>query len=406
MRVVFRHAWMQKHPSPSNQRGDFHWHPSGIPSAIRGTLTDLVTRERRQKASLWIIDGSYAAWARSFAALSPVDDRRYTGLAITIAQPKDSDPAGGEAEWSKSLPEVLARLPLAEAAPWTSATELEPQSCQLDSAPGANRPLAVDPGSLERLFRHGERNLARSLYRGGAVQSREPHAERLPALLGRLLSWLPPGERAEPRVGVLTDRPIASEARPSGEGIDNLLHYLTGVWFCPAAISRRWPGYAIDCWQLVFDLASRSTSPLAELFGDLTHLAQAWNRAEDLYNYLIDGGALSASQIAQCDARAPRPLYDRAVSDAGWLWNRLLHYWGRGFLPGELLPGLAGLLARRIAADHLFHLDAPDDTALPMRYLRRLRYEALLPRARVNAILDAMTSHLPSLSFDPEVQLV
>ena len=405
MHVVFRHAWMQKHPTPGNRRGDFHWYPGELPSAIRGTLTELATRQRGQKASLWIVDGSYLAWARTFSAMSPVDQRRYTGLAATIARPD----SGTEARtWSQSLPEVLSRLPLPVAAP-LDGDEPEPLEVHLHAPPGQDRPLAVDPDSVLRLFAPGDRNLAMALCLGGAVESREPHAERLPALFGRLLSWLPAAERSLPRTGVVTERPVPWSA-PADSGLDNLLHYLTAVWFCPPVIRQRWPEYARECWELVFDLSSDGAGSLASLFSDLTRVARAWNTAEDLYRHVVERGTLSADEIASCDAEAPSPLSSPSIADAGWLWNRLLHYWGRGFLPAASRDRLAELLARRIAADHLFHLDSPDHTALPNRYVRRLRYEALLTRDRVTAMLDAVTRRMPgltaSLAHDPEVHRV
>ncbi|MCG8424988.1 MAG: hypothetical protein MJE77_44470 [Proteobacteria bacterium] len=417
MRVVFRHAWMQKHPTPSNRGGDFHWHPSGaIPPAIRSTLGELTTRERGQKASLWIIDPSYVAWARTFAAVSPGDQRRYTGLAATIAQPA-GDRAMSGSTWSRSLPGVFAALPLVPAVPLDGSNDRivgRPAAplgdgyalhCTLEGPADAaekSGPQAVEPDLLRRLFDDGERRLAGALYRGGPATSRDAHSEHLPGTVGKLLSWFPPNERIRPRTGVFTARSVGVEKLGQSDGVANFFHYLTRAWFCPAAISRRRPGYALDCWQLVLDLSARA---LPELFADLTRMATAWDTAENLYRYLVDCGALSPDELAACEARAPRPLYNDAVSDAGWLWNRLLHYWGRGFLPERLLPQLADLLARRIAIDHLFHLDAPDDDSLPGRYLRRLRYEALLPQERVAAMMGAVSQTLPSLSPHSEVYL-
>ena len=76
---------------------------------------------------------------------------------------------------------------------------------------------------------------------------------------------------------------------------------------------------------------------------------------------------------------SPAPLV--SASDAGRLWSRVVHYWGRGFLQGDGIDRrLGALLARRIVADHLFYLDAPEQPTLPLRYLRRLRREAILTR--------------------------
>ncbi len=400
MKVVFWHAWMQKHPTPTKSGGDFHWHPATAPAAIRNTLTDLATRSRAQSASLWIIDRGYVAWARAFSARAPSDRRRYTGLAVTVAQTDSADFAG-------AIPEILARMPLPEPGPFTDH-ELS-RSVELDATPGANAPLAVDPDSLRRLFSGEDRELAAALVFGGHVFSHEPQAERLPALVGRLLSWLPPGERVRPRSGVFSsDRPgpdgrVQDSSR--GQATDNFLHYLTAAWYCPDSIRERRPGFAVTAWQLVLDLAADRGDSLAELFADLTAVAGAWDTVAHLRGLLIERGVLGERDIAECDRRAPAPLCADTVQDAGWMWSRLLHYWGRGFLPDAILPRLAALLARRVAADHLFHLDAPEQNALPGRYMRRLGHETLLPLEYVAAMTHAVEQHLPSLSRTNEVPL-
>ena len=60
--------------------------------------------------------------------------------------------------------------------------------------------------------------------------------------------------------------------------------------------------------------------------------------------------------------------------------------------------------AQRIAADHLFHLDAPHQRSLPHRYLRRLHYEALLSQERTAVMREAMAQYMPSLARASEVQ--
>ncbi|MEM9488662.1 MAG: hypothetical protein AAGC55_05930 [Myxococcota bacterium] len=409
---------MQKHPTPTADDGAFHWHPPGLPGAIRATLSDLATRERGQTSSLWIIDSSYLAWARTFSAVAPGESRRYTGIVATIAQAHGTSNGTGNGSsaraWSESLPEILSRLRPAPAAPHSRAADGDPASAgeafTLTDPPGADRPLAVDPDSLVRLFDDRDPQLAHAVYSGGPAYSKGPGADRLPALFGRLLSWLPAAERARPRTGVFTADPRGQDPG----GMDTMVHYLTAAWFCPAAIRARRHDYALACWQLVFDLARGQTRDLAPdlahnagppdrpvlpvLFDQLTELARAWDTADNLRRYLAARHSVTADDLAACDRRAPSPLYSGQAADAGWLWNRLLHYWGRGFLPDRVLPQLAELLARRIAVDHLFHLDSPDDAALPERYLRRLRYEALLTRSRVADIARAVAQHLPSLT--------
>ena len=96
------------------------------------------------------------------------------------------------------------------------------------------------------------------------------------------------------------------------------------------------------------------------------------------------------------DRRAPAPL--SAARDAGWLWARVVHYWGRGFLTGAGVEDrLARLLARRVVADHLFHLDAPEQRTLPMRYVNRLRRESLVPRGHVDQLLARVAAEVPEV---------
>jgi hypothetical protein len=94
--------------------------------------------------------------------------------------------------------------------------------------------------------------------------------------------------------------------------------------------------------------------------------------------------------------RPPAPLLATDVADAGELWARVLHYWGRGFLSDGARDRLAVLGARRVIVDHLVALDEARP-ALRDRYLRRLRYESVLTSAKVEEMLGAMRRIAPGL---------
>jgi hypothetical protein len=386
--VAFRYAWMQKHPTPTHGGGDYHWHPDGVPVEIRSALTDLASRTGGQDAALWIASPTCAVWARTFSAVAPSDPRRYAGIAATIARPAGA----GASEWAEALPGVFERMPLAPAAPPADARET------VGAAPAFT---TVDRDARAELFADADqrKSATRALLFGGQASAANPRDPRLPVLIGQMLSWLSPDVRAPSLSGAFVADPAAA-ARADSDTAANLRHYLGRVWFCPDAVARRDPAFAATAWRLVLELAAARAVSLASLFDELTRAAGAWDTTDNLSRYLIDAGVVSALDVVACDRRAPRPLCDPGVPDAGWLWNRLLNYWGRGFFneaDAALGARLGGLLALRVTADHLFHLDAPDQPELPRRYLRRLDYESLLTTARVATVRAQLQRLLPSL---------
>lgn len=428
--AIYSHAWMQKHPTPTNNSGDFHWHPGKLPSAIRATLTELATRSRGRPASVWILDSGYVAWARTFSAIAPSDRRKYTGLVATVGQlevaatdaksdderiaPSSADRGPLARRWSASLPDLIGHMPLPDAGPY--AGQDPNATAALSAKPVAARPVPVGPDAvglprpvdvdaLLQLFDDRDPQVAGAVYHGGQALCHAAHDERLSGLFGALLSWLPLAERGQPRTGMFTENRAAIEAGEYPRATENFLHYLSGAWMCPAPIRQGKPGYAERTWRLVCELASSSEQTLPQLFEQLTAVSLSWDSADQLLAHLRRCDLLTSADLEACDAAAPSPLMAPSVSDAGWLWNRVLHYWGRGFLTGVSSTRLARLLALRIVADHLFHLDAPDKRALPGRYLRRLHYEALLPDERVKDLRAGLLRCIPSLSPNREVQL-
>lgn len=421
MNAIYNHAWMQKHPTPTNGSGDFHWHPDTLPSAIRATLTELATRGRGRPASIWIIDSRYVAWARTFTAVAPSDRRRYTGLAATIGQPegpsasenpgRDSgqnasrkvDPLEPPSPWSADLPGLFTHMPLPEARPFATGQALG--ASQTRPAHPDAMPTPVAPDTLRELFDDRDPDVAGAVYHGGQAYTRGAHDNRLPKVFGQMLSWIPAADRSQPRTGMFTENRAVVERPERDRATDNLLHYLSAAWMCPAVIHRARPDYGRTVWHLVGELAASSGRSMPEVFAELTEVALSWDDAAQLLAFLRRQDLFSHADLDDCDRRAPSPLMAPSAADAGWLWNRLLHYWGRGFLTGVTPVQLARVLALRVVADHLFHLDAPSQRDLPERYLRRLRYEALLPRERVQDLHEALGRCIPSVSPTREVQL-
>ena len=364
MRVRLRHEWLQKHPSPRAARGDFHWFPGEVDADLRASLAEGARAGQAQ----WRIDPGRVAWAVGFAATAPADGRRYVGLAVTVA------------EASAPAAELLAAIDALPAAPWQE----QPGEGEVDVAPlGDDTPAdtAIDAATAARA--------ARALWRGGAMLAADPTAAAWPRALASLETWLPPAVRASARSGSIVGDGDAPAPGP-------LHHYLGVSWALPPAIAARDAGYGRRAWRLAHALAARQGVEVEAFFDELAALARAWDTAADLDGYLTRAGVVREAERAACDRRAPAPLGD--APDAGRLWSRVVHYWGRGLLAGDGLDErLAAVLARRVVADHLFHLDAPDQPSLPGRYLRRLRWESLLPRPRARALEAQVAAQIPEV---------
>ncbi|WP_428261278.1 hypothetical protein [Haliangium sp.] len=398
--IRFRNVWMQKHPTPSHRGSDFHWHPNDVPATVRVELSELLSRYRADRMSLWVINEDHVVWARAFTAVAPGDPRRYTGLAACVAQPE------GE-PWQHAMGEIFATMRLPPPTPYDPATAIAEHSLPLPPVPDTvTAPAPVASETLAGVV--SATQIAQAVYLGGPTYSPDPYAPELPAYLGRLLTWLPTEERAHPRRGAFIDRDPQNEISAStNRGLINLLHYLTLAWCCPPSIRERSPDFPERAWQLVLELSANLNRSLPDLLGDLGRVAAAWDTTDDLRQFVLAQRVLTRAQVSACDQRAPRPLFADTIPDAGWLWNRIMHYWGRALLPArdEELDRLAALLAQRIAVDHLFHLDAPGRVGLPRRYLRRLVFESLLPQERRAEMTRALARYAPSLFTEPEVSL-
>jgi hypothetical protein len=310
-------------------------------------------------------------------------------LAGVLLRPGPSD--DDRRAWPGILAGALLGLALPPAAPYAGeSTAARPlaaaPAAMLAVAPSLRRELVGDDGE-------GWAALLRGLGHGGAAALARPTDDRLPDVAGRALSWLPPAMAARPRVGFAVEQGAPADKL---RGELRQLYYYMGCAVAPAAGLE--PGYPAQAWRRVLELADAGGHDLGRLFAELTRLAGAWDTAPGLRGYLVQSGVVDDALVAACDRRAPAPLFADSVPDAGWQWNRLLHYWGRGFLPADELPErLAAVLALRIVADHLFRLDHPEAVDQPGRYLRRLQLEALLSHGARERILSGLRARLPGL---------
>jgi len=371
VRVRVDGLWQQKHPTPSGSGWEYHWHPAELPREVLGEASALDLGLGGGGESAFLVGPGWLAWLRSFAAQAPSEQRAYVGLAGVLVR--------GDGDWDEALPGVLSALSLPPAAPYDGRFS----SRELDAAAVAAAPVDLAPFEAARA-----EALARFAVAGGRMFAGSAADDaRLPALLGKLLAWVPAPGRAEPRRGIFA----ASGRDVLADVDDSLAHYLALAWQPPAGLP---PGYPALAWRLCAE-ACRPGRPAAELFRELADLADAWEDAPALSRYLAER-VLRADEVARCDAAAPAPLL--RGRDAGLLFCRVLHHYGRGLLRGDgLAERLARVLALRVLIDHLVRLDEPAAADLPSRHLRRLRYEALLPDDEGARLLAAARRQLPSL---------
>ena len=375
MRVRVEGLWQQKHPTPSGATWEYHWHPRGLPADVLGAVSALDLGLGGGGESAFVVGAGWLTWLRTFDAQAPSEQRAYVGVAGVVAR--------CDGDWDEELPGLLAALGLPPAAAHDGS--FGPRTLE-------TRPVPMAPVDLALLGVDGDRAeaLARFVVGGGRFVAGPAASDaRLPGVVARLLAWLPAPGRAEPRRCVFAARDGRDVV---GEVEDSLAHYLPLAWRPPAGLP---PDYPALVWRLCAE-ACVPGRPTNELFRELAALADAWEDAPALARYLADR-VLARDELARCDAAAPAPLL--RGRDAGMLFCRVLHYFGRGFLRGDgLIERLARVLALRGVIDHLVRLDDPPAADLPGRHLRRLRYEALLPDEDSARILSAARRQLPSLA--------
>jgi hypothetical protein len=354
-----RHAWLQKHPSPTASTGEFHWHnidrslgtvshlsPDDL-GELRLALVDRL-RGVAPPAALWQLAPGRVVWAQVFAATAPSDGRRYCGLAVTIAEAPGATAA-----------ELLASMLVPPAAPWSGeATERE--VVWMPAAPAA---LSSTQRAHRDAVLPAPAQVVRVLISGGVAAVADPARPDLPAWVASLEAWLP---------STITSRPRQGEWRGGiprvADAADPVTAALLAAW-CPpdgmtAARTRR-------AWAILTELAASSGRGLDDtaerLSGDVAR-------------------ALSA------DERARLPVASGARIDD---WVHAIHHWGRGRLDGaddgSRVDRLADLVIARVLDDHAA---GRNERAA----VDHVRWHALLPAARRRALLAAMVARAPSIA--------
>ncbi|MDX2090673.1 MAG: hypothetical protein SFX73_22630 [Kofleriaceae bacterium] len=244
---MIRHAWLQKHPSPSASAGEFHWHPAADDRELRASLVERA-RGVEPPSVIWELMPGRVSWAQTFTATAPHDHRRYTGLVLTVVER-----AGA------SVADLLDELALPAAGPWS------------DGAP-VSSVAALDAFAASDLAW-----LARTLLSDGGEHAANIGAgyfDALPAAIAALEVLLPAGVHARTRRGVWSA--LASGAAREADRVALLV-----ARACIAPASRAGQG-----WRLLCELATATqrsvdevAARLATLDGiDLAATLHAWGR--------------------------------------------------------------------------------------------------------------------------------
>jgi hypothetical protein len=388
--LTLRHAWLQKHPTPTAATGEFHWHPAnalggaptgdlaqasiavarGAPpltaiplarsSADVGDLRlSLVDRLRGvvPPAALWQVAPGRVVWAQVFAATAPGDGRRYCGLAVTVAES-----AGASAG------ELLASLIVPAAAPWSG----EPSEREVVLVRSPAAALSSTQRSHRDAVLPAPISAVRALISGGVGAVDDPARPDLPAWIASLEAWLPASITTRPRQGEWRGGTPQLAA-----AVDPVAAVLLAAW-CPAdgvaaARSRR-------AWAILTELAATQGRSLDDIAAEMLPAPGALSLPYDLDRALTP------------DERAHTPP-GAEVAIAPWV--HAIHHWGRGRLDDSpaaptLLARLADLVISRVLADHV--ADGPERAAID-----QVRWHALLPAVRRRELLAAIVSRAPSI---------
>lgn len=432
MSLAVRHAWLQKHPTPSAAAGEFHWHGEGAPqpddAALRGRVVEEVQR-LAAPAVWWELSPRRVIWAAVFSATSPTDARPYRGVALTVATSREG-----------SLAAMLEELRLAAPTPWRAAA-----SDAADAAAGARASAATGAraNAAAGTTGHGagqraalatragahDAEVARAILSGGAATVEDPHDPSLPAQLARLVQRLPAALAGRTVSGQLTD---AATTMLQHDGGDAVAELLARAWRSDdepgRAAGASEPDAAVAAWHLLCELAER----------DARAGAAARSLRAEVVTALLDELMLESQRALAVRfpdragkrfARALRAWAGRGPGGAAAAppasWRQLLHGWGRGWTDepgggpegkqptrGDLRAGRAGATGATGAPE------ASDAQLLPqlaeelaLRALAELcrggqaqtvlaeaRWHALLPAPRRQALWQALAQRAPSLA--------
>lgn len=393
-RVSIQSVWMQKHPTPAHAGGEYHWYPDTVDREIVDRIASLELGLRERPLSVCAFAPDHVLWLRSFTAVAPNEQRTYTGLSGVIARGRE------RADWSMLVSQVLASLPLPDNQPWAPTTGETPGHIVV--TPAQRGPLPPDAWGDGRPTPDSAFEIARALWLGGCIRWPNALSTAQPALIGRLVAWLPTQARVRTRQLLLSSERIPSRSLQSMPGLDNILHYLARSWVAPLEYGTALTGLACHAWRLVDEYLQTTGLEIEALFEELGRITSQWTDADALRTYILDTCQLQASDIKRMTRRAPAPVF--GVEDkASHQFTRLLHYWGRGFLNESDLPThLARILALRTIVDHLLYLESPEQIGDPRRYLNRLQYEAVLTSEHAADMRARVSGLIPGAFLRPE----
>jgi hypothetical protein len=272
MTATVRRAWLQKHVTPAARAGEFHWFPADGDRELRAGLVEQLAGVPGE-AVLWRLAPRRAVWARAFVATAPSDGRRYTGLAVAIAE--------GEAGAAGLLDAIVPSPPVQ----WSE--ELE------EPAP-ASEPCTLPDRAV----------VARALLDGGAAAIGELSRPGLPRAIAAI-------ERRMPFCVAARTRQGAWLAEAAVRAVDRV-----------AELAVAAPGTrAARAWQLACELADGARGVDAVVAAALRAGAgwlralNAWGRGKlaGEVDALADGVALRALGELLAD-REPA----RAIAEARW----------------------------------------------------------------------------------------
>jgi len=365
MRARIGHEWLQKHATPSSASGDFHWHPAVVDGSLRAEIA-----ERARGCAAWArLAPGRVVWATSFEAIAPADGRRYPGLVVSVIE--------GDA----SAAALLHAVPVIAAQPWSGDGGSDRASAIVDHDVDVDHdvevaelePMAGAPSDAS--WSPDEAAAAAAVLRAGGTMACAS-LEGATRALATLDTWCDDDARTSVReIAIVRGAPAAVSA---------LDHYAGQAW------RARELGAARRVWRAAQALASDEGVAIAAWYDELAELVAAWDRADDLDRWLTRAGVIGERDRAAAGARGAAIAGD----DAGWLWNKVVHAWGRGCFDAAATERIASTLARRILADHLIALER---AASPLRYWRRLRWEALLPRERREHMSERVRARIPAL---------
>jgi hypothetical protein len=270
--AMIRRAWLQKHPTPAARGGEFHWYPADGDRELRAGLVEQLAGTGREVV-LWQVMPTRVVWARTFGAVAPGDRRRYTGLAVAIAEG-----CGGPGA-------LLARLVPSRGEPWHDGLT-EP------ARPSAHRALP-DPAAV-----------ARALIAGGAAAVGSLDDPGLPRVVGAIERRMPASVVARARRGSWQE---GSAARVRDR--------VAELAIAPSSTS------AARAWRLLCELAGSE--------GDLDALAVASERDDSAWTdtlnawgrgrLICDVGALAERVgLRAFAALAAGDDVTRAVAEVRW----------------------------------------------------------------------------------------